>query len=116
MLWLYALGYAGAAAHGLRQGGARPWLAPVNQALSLLVLALLLALQTPLLDGQRISAASQRERLRAAASQASLEQLTDLKWRHGPYGLAALDALAQDPGFQAGEATRFHHHACRRRG
>jgi len=106
VLWLYALGYACAAAHGVRQGGARPWLpwlAPVNQALSLLVLALLLALQTPLLDGQRISAASQRERLRADPSQASLERLSDLKWRHGPYGVAALEALAQDPGFQAAE-------------
>lgn len=109
VLWLYALGYAGAAAHGLRQGADRPWLqwlAPVNQALSLLVLALLLALQTPLLDGQRLSAASQRERLRADPSQASLERLTDLKWRHGPYGVAALEALARDPGFQAGEARQ----------
>lgn len=107
VLWLYALGYACAAVHSVRQGTARPWLqwlAPVNQALSLLLLALLLALQTPLLDGQRISAASQRERLRAYPAQASLERLSDLKWSHGPYGLAALDALASDPGFQAGEA------------
>ena len=109
VLWLYALGYACAAVHSVRQGAARPWLqwlAPVNQALSLLVLALMLALQTPLLDGQRISAGSQRERLRADPSQASLERLTDLKWGHGPYGLAALDALASDPGFQAGEARQ----------
>ncbi len=109
VLWLYALGYACAAVHSVRQGTARPWLqwlASVNQALSLLVLALLLALQTPLLDGQRISAASQRERLRASPAQASLERLSDLKWSHGPYGLAALDALASDPGFQAGEARQ----------
>lgn len=109
VLWLYALGYACAAVHSVRQGTARPWLqwlASVNQALSLLVLALLLALQTPLLDGQRISAASQRERLRASPAQASLERLSDLKWSHGPYGLAALDALARDPGFQAGEARQ----------
>ncbi|WP_159916052.1 DUF4153 domain-containing protein [Pantoea sp. 18069] len=109
VLWLYALGYACAAAHSVRQGAARPWLqwlAPVNQAMSLLVLALLLALQTPVLDGQRISAASQRERLRADPSQATLERLVDLKWRHGPYGAAALDALAQDPGFQTGEARQ----------
>lgn len=109
VLWLYALGYACAAAHSMRQGTARPWLqwlAPVNQALSLLVLALLLALQTPVLDGQRISAASQRERLRADPTEATLERLVDLKWRHGPYGIDALEALSQDPGFQAGEARQ----------
>ncbi|MNY01516.1 hypothetical protein D3C86_1340500 [compost metagenome] len=105
-LWLYAIGYAGAALHSVRQGAVRPWLqllAPVNQVMSLLVLALLLALQTPLLDGQRISAASQGERLRADPAQATLERLVDLKWGHGPYGVAALDTLAQDPGFQTGE-------------
>lgn len=105
-LWLYAVGYAGAALHSVRQGAARPWLqmvAPVNKALSLLVLALLLALQTPLLDGQRISASSQGERLRADPAQATLERLVDLKWGHGPYGVAALETLAQDPGFQSGE-------------
>lgn len=103
VLWLYAVGYACAAAHSLRQGAARPWLqwlAPINQALSLVLLALLLALQTPLLDGQRIGAASQRERMRADPAQASLERLADLKWGYGPYGAAAVEALARDPGFQ----------------
>ncbi|QKV54882.1 DUF4153 domain-containing protein [Comamonas antarctica] len=103
VLWLYAVGYACAAAHSLRQGAARPWLpwlAPVNQAMSLLVLAVLLALQTPVLDGQRIGAASQRERLRADPAQASLDRLADLKWGYGRHGAAAIEALAQDPGFQ----------------
>lgn len=106
VLWLYALGYAGAAVHSLRQGAARPWLqwlASINQALSLLVLALLLALQTPLLDAQRISAASQRERLRADPAQATLDHLADLKWGYGRYGAAAVEALAKDPGFQEPE-------------
>ena len=106
VLWLYAAGYAGAAAHSLRRGDARTWLqplAPINQALSLLVLAVLLALQTPVLDGQRIGAASQRERLRADPARATVEQLVDLKWRHGAHGIAALEALAQDPAFQEGE-------------
>ncbi|MET1115932.1 MAG: hypothetical protein ABWY08_13410 [Comamonas sp.] len=109
VLWLYAVGYACAAAHSLRKGDARAWLqplAPINQAMSLLVLAVLLALHTPVLDGQRIGAASQRERLRADPSRATLERLIELKWNHGSHGIAALAALAQDPGFQQGEARQ----------
>jgi len=121
VLWLYAAGYAWAAIHNRRaavQG--RQWLSAVsgvNRGMSLLVLALLLALQTPLLDPDRLSARSQLAQLVSGAQTITPERLKSLKFDHGPYGAAALSELAQAPTAQqvevkawiesiAGSATR----------
>lgn len=121
VLWLYAAGYAWAAIHNRRaavQGG--QWLSAVsgvNRGMSLLVLALLLALQTPLLDPDRLSARSQLAQLVSGAQTITRERLKSLKFDHGPYGAAALSELAQAPTAQqvevkawiesiAGSATR----------
>lgn len=130
LLWLYAAGYAVAAIQSWRgQRGnrkaresrkaegatdnsthtaARAWLgtiSPVNRALSLVLLAWLLALQTPLLDPLRISAGSQLQRLQSGDAEIDLKNLSDLKFDHGRYGAAALEALAQSPRLQ-GEAQK----------
>lgn len=117
LLALYALGYAWAGvrslwppAHPRAPEEARPWLAevaPVNRALSLLLLVLLLALQTPVLDPQRISAASQLQRLASGALPLTQERLAGLKFDHGRYGAAAFDTLAQSPLAQAQPAQAW---------
>lgn len=99
-LSLYALGYAGAVLWQWRAPQTAAWLAPispVNRVLSLVLLALLLALQTPVLDPQRISAASQLRQLLSGQQALSVERLSDLKFGHGRYGPAAFAALAQSP-------------------
>ena len=123
LLWLYAAGYAWAAIDNSRTSGAgqgRPWLSVVsgvNRGMSLLVLAVLLALQTPLLDPDRLSARSQLAQLASGAQTITPARLKALKFDHGPYGAAALSELAQSPTAQqaqvkawiekiAGSATR----------
>lgn len=108
VLAAYALGYAVAAARSLWTDHRMPrtsdlwhtpgpWLAaiaPVNRHLSWVVLALLVLLQTPVLDPYRLGAASQRDRLLAQATAPTAEQLIDLRLGHGPHGPAALQAVA----------------------
>ncbi|WP_284337410.1 DUF4153 domain-containing protein [Comamonas sp. NoAH] len=106
LLWLYATGYAWAAVQSWRRVQERPWLAaisPVNRGLSLAVLAVLLALQTPVLDPDRLGARSQLAQLQSGAQSITHERLKDLKFNHGPYGEAALEELANSPLAQTEE-------------
>lgn len=110
LLWLYTLGYAGAALLQWRPSPGRAWLAlisPVNRGLSVLVLAMLLALQTPLLDPDRVGAHSQLARLTSGLDAITPDRLTDLKFSHGAYGAAALQTLAQAPIAQADEVQAW---------
>lgn len=102
LLWLYTAGYAAAALRSWRAGAQAQqpwldWLSPVNRALSLVLLALLLALQTPVLDPERLSARSQLAQLLSGAQAITPERLMDLKFEHGMYGAAALQTLSASP-------------------
>lgn len=110
LLWLYAAGYAWAAIVSWRDPKGRPWLAPigpVNRAMSWLVLALLLALQTPVLDPDRISVRSQLAQLASGAQEPTHDRLISLKFDYGPYGAAALAELAQLPVAQEGKVKEW---------
>lgn len=94
---LYAAGYAWAV---LRSRGV--WLGPlrkVNMILSWAVMALVVLANSPLLDGQRISVASQAQRLREAAPEVSREDLAYLRFDLGRRGYQAVQALRTDPAF-----------------
>lgn len=98
LLWLYAVGYAVAAFSSWRGTAGTVWLgaiSAVNRGMSLVVLAVLLALQTPVLDPERLSARSQLAQLTSGAQAITHARLIDLKFNHGPYGAAALQTLAQ---------------------
>jgi len=86
----YALGYAWAAAQ--RSG----WLnavAPVNIGTAFVILAVLLALFSPLLDPARISVAQQVARLESGLQTAEKFDFDYLKFQGKRYGLAALERL-----------------------
>ncbi|KAF1687476.1 DUF4153 domain-containing protein [Pseudoxanthomonas broegbernensis] len=98
---LYALGYAWSV---LRSRGV--WLGPlrgVNMVLSWMVMALVVLANSPALDAQRISAASQAQRLREAAPELAREDLAYLRFDLGRRGYRAVQALRTDPAF-AGDA------------
>lgn len=59
----------------------------------------LIVLHNPLWHPLRISAASQQARLMSGAAPAELPQLVSLRFDHGRYGLAALQALQGQPRF-----------------
>lgn len=110
LLALYAAGYGWAAVRHWKAPQSTGWLAPispVNRALSLVLLALLLALQTPVLDPQRISAASQLQRLLSGQQALTLEHLNALRFDHGRYGADALATLAQAPVARSEEAQTW---------
>ena len=109
ILLIYSVGYAWAAVRSWprKEGkdagagmsaetGGRAWLAPVsplNRRMSWVVLAGLLALMTPLLDADRISANDQLERLRTGKLEITHDRLISLRFDHGSYGAAALRGL-----------------------
>lgn len=91
----YAFGYAASALRGsvLRWH----WLegvAEVNIAASFVVLAVLLALFTPLADPMRISVSSQMARLKSGAVPAAKFDYNYLRWSGGRFGHEALADLA----------------------
>jgi Domain of unknown function (DUF4153) len=88
---VYALGYAYAASQ--RQGGWLHAIAPVNIGTAMLVLLVLLALFSPLLDPARISVNSQLARLENDRSIAEKFDFDYLKKEGKRYGLAALEHL-----------------------
>lgn len=86
----YALGYAWAAARST------VWLAavaPVNIATAFVILALLLALFSPLLDPARISVANQVGRLERGQQTADKFDFDYLRFQGKRYGAAALERL-----------------------
>lgn len=102
----YALGYAWAA------GQRSNWLsalAPVNIGTSFVILALLLALFSPLLDPARISVAAQVARLESGLQTADNFDFDYLKFEGGRYGLAALERLKT--GFTGPDAERVREKA-----
>ncbi|HXC57469.1 MAG TPA: DUF4153 domain-containing protein [Rhizomicrobium sp.] len=90
----YAFGYAAAALLSLAGGGWMRLLARVNIVAAFVVLALLLALFTPLGDPARLAVNSQVARLRAGAVSAQAFDYDYLKSEGGRYGRAALHDLA----------------------
>jgi len=98
----YALGYALAA---LRPG--RSWLAPlgwVNTRLSWVVIALVVLINTPVLDGWRITVSSQIPRLRASAPEMNPRDLQLMRFEAGRRGYQALAALQAEPDIIASGA------------
>ena len=92
----YALGYAGAA---LRRHTRLAGIEATNIATALVVLAVLLALFTPLADPAKIAVADQMARLRDGRIAPDKFDYDFLRYKSGRYGLAALAELA------AGEPT-----------
>lgn len=91
---LYGAGYAWAA---LRPG---PWLRllePVNIGASLFILAVLVALLTPLADPGRLAVDSQLARLREGKVSAQTFDFSFLRLNAGRYGQRALHQLAASP-------------------
>jgi hypothetical protein len=90
----YALGYAVAA---VRPGAWMKTLEATNIAMAFAVIAVLLALFTPLADPRRLSVNDQIARLRAGATTAEAFDYAFLKFDGGRFGRQALDRLQQDP-------------------
>ncbi|HTC83131.1 MAG TPA: DUF4153 domain-containing protein [Rhizomicrobium sp.] len=87
----YAVGYVMAAAH--RQ----TWLSPIerwNFVMSLVALAILVALFTPIASPARIAVADQMARLNSGRVPAAKFDFNYLRWEGGRYGRDALTALA----------------------
>jgi hypothetical protein len=84
----YALGYAWAAA---QRSGWLDAVAPVNIGTAFVILAVLLALFSPLLDPARISVAQQVARLENGLQTAEKFDFDYLKFQGKRYGLAALE-------------------------
>jgi hypothetical protein len=91
----YTFGYAAAALFSLAGGAWMRLVAPVNVATAFAVIAVLLALFTPLADPARLSVASQVERLRSSAVSAKAFDFAYLNAEGGRYGHDALVALAR---------------------
>lgn len=87
----YAVGYAAAA---VRTGLSLRWLEPVNVATTFVIIAIFLALMTPLADPARISVNSQLARLQAGAVTAEAFDYNFLRMKTGRFGTDALEALA----------------------
>lgn len=88
----YALGYAAALA---RTGLALRWLEPVNVGTSFVIIALALALLTPIADPARISVNSQLARLEAGIVTPEKFDYNFLRTKAGRYGADALEAMAK---------------------
>lgn len=98
VLLAYALCYAIAA---LQRRG--PWLsslAPINVTLSLLLIGLLLALHSPLLDPHRMGAANQMARWVDGRTDPAALDLEYLRFGSGRQGYRAAEALQQDARLQ----------------
>ncbi|MEJ0040775.1 MAG: hypothetical protein WDM81_00470 [Rhizomicrobium sp.] len=98
----YAFGYAAAALLSLAGGGWMRLVAPVNVATSFAVVAVLLALFTPLGDPSRLVVSSQVARLKSGAVTANAFDYAYLKSEGGRYGH---DALVRFASTDFGPAT-----------
>jgi hypothetical protein len=90
----YAVGYAAAAA---RPGAWMKMLELTNIAMAFVVIAVLLALLTPLADPRRLSVNDQMARLEAGTVKAEQFDYAALRWDGGRYGARALDKLKTSP-------------------
>jgi len=90
----YTTGYAAAALLSLSGGAWMRLVAPVNVATAFAVIAVLLALFTPLGDPARLSVASQVARLKAGSVSAKAFDYGYLKSQGGRYGHDALVAIS----------------------
>lgn len=102
LVTLYALGYAVAA---IRRGWL-PVLGRVNTGMALLVVAVLLAVHTPLLDPKRIAASSQVSRLLSGAVAVDAFDFGYLRFSLGRPGEEALRALAEISGHPRSDEIR----------
>ena len=91
----YAVGYAVAAVLSLTGGAWMRLVAPVNVATAFAVIAVLLALFTPVGDPARLSVASQIGRLKSGAVTAKAFDFGYLRLQGGRYGHEALVAIAK---------------------
>ena len=99
VLAVYSLGYAW---HALQRDRFL-WLQGLgrfNAAMSWLIVGVVVLLHTPLLDVYRLTAYHQLQRMQAADAAWNVAQLQSLRFDHGRHGLAAVQALAQDPRAQ----------------
>jgi hypothetical protein len=94
----YALGYVFAVA---RTGASMGPLESTNYATALVIVALLLALRSPMLDPARISVADQVSRLLAGKIAPEKFDYSFLRYNGGRFGTAALEQLAHAEGLQA---------------
>ncbi|MEJ0027797.1 MAG: hypothetical protein WDN01_17365 [Rhizomicrobium sp.] len=98
----YAFGYAAAALLSLGGGGWMRLVAPVNVTTAFAVIAVLLALFTPLGDPSRLAVSSQVARLKSGAVTANAFDYAYLKSEGGRYGH---DALVRFASTDFGPAT-----------
>ncbi|HJU39190.1 MAG TPA: DUF4153 domain-containing protein [Tahibacter sp.] len=101
VLAAYALGYAWSV---LRRQTWRPAFGRINVALSLGVVALVAAMNTPLLDPHRIAVASQLARWRAPDAKPRREDVVYLRFDAGRRGWQALKDLRAEPAVAGNEA------------
>jgi hypothetical protein len=87
----YAIGYAAAA---IGSGLSLRWLEPVNVFTTFIIIALFLALMTPVADPARISVNSQLARLQSGIVTPEKFDYAFLRLKAGRYGSDALEALA----------------------
>lgn len=99
---LYALGYAVSAL--LR--GWLPTLGTINTWMALLLIGTLLAIHTPLLDPQRVSAGSQASRLLSGATDVDHFDFNYLRFSLGRSGEQTLKALSELSGHPKAEDIR----------
>jgi hypothetical protein len=92
--WFYAFGYAAAGLLSLLGGPWMQFVTRVNVVTAFVVLAILLALFTPLGDPARLAVNSQMARLKAGTVDAATFDYDYLKNEGGRYGREALEALA----------------------
>jgi hypothetical protein len=90
----YAIGYAVAA---VRPGAWMKTLEVTNIAMAFVVIAVLLALFTPVADPRRLSVGDQMARLETGKVKAADFDYAALRWDGGRYGLKALDQLKARP-------------------
>jgi len=97
VLLLYAAGYG--LAIGLRRGGWLRHLPRINVTVSLVILALVVLGNSPVLDPHRLSAGSQLARLQAMPADAlNRSDIDALRFDYGRHGLRALQALRAHAG------------------
>lgn len=87
----YAVGYAAAA---VRTGLSLRWLEPVNVLTTFVIIAIFLALMTPLADPARISVNNQLARLQAGIVTPEKFDYNFLRQKAGRFGNDALEAIA----------------------
>lgn len=94
VLFLYSLGYSVAALW--RRGRWLARLPQANIAMALVIVALVVVGNSPLLDPHRLSAASQGKRLQAMpAGEVAMRDLEWLRFEAGRHGVAALQRMRQ---------------------